>query len=171
MTPGLVNSDFVNGNESAQAYQRLLLAFAPREIKTESEYDEVQSQIDRLIDKGELSDAEQEYLNLLGMLIYAYEEKTENKSEYDLRGVALIKGLMELYSLRQKDLLPIFKTESIVSDVLHGKRRLTTEHIDGLAAFFDLPHSLFFEPNQEYTLKMAQARDNLGIAKAVRTIV
>jgi hypothetical protein len=30
--------------------------------------------------------------------------------------------------------------------VLNGKRRLTVEHIDRLAAFFNIPHSYFFEP-------------------------
>ena len=142
MTHGLMNN-----RESEQAYHKLLLTFSPRTIKTEAEYDEVQAQIDKLIDKGELSSAEQEYLELLGVLIYTYEEKTEKKEDYELNGVALIKGLLDLYTLQQKDLTPIFKTESITSDVLSGKRRLTTEHIDGLAAFFDLPHALFFEPN------------------------
>jgi hypothetical protein len=44
------------------------------------------------------------------------------------------------------DLVPIFKTRSIVSAVLAGKRQLTVEHINRLAAFFNLPHELFFEP-------------------------
>jgi len=45
--------------------------------------------------------------------------------------------------------VPIFKTKSIVSAVLNGKRQLTTEHIDKLAAFFRLPHGLFFEQGVE----------------------
>lgn len=148
----------IDNPETTQAYQQLLLAFSPRTIKTEADYAQVQAQIDRLIDKDDLSIAEQEYLELLGMLIYTYEEQTERKEDYELRGIALLKGLMDLYDLQQKDLVPIFKTESIISDVLKGKRRLTTEHIDGLAAFFKLPHSLFFEPNRERYLRLEQAR-------------
>jgi HTH-type transcriptional regulator/antitoxin HigA len=53
---------------------------------------------------------------------------------------------MEVHGLKQKDLAPIFKTRSIVSAVLNGKRALAAEHINLLAAFFHLPHELFFEP-------------------------
>jgi len=54
--------------------------------------------------------------------------------------------LLALHNLKQRDLLPIFKTKSIVSAVLNGKRQLTVAQINGLAAFFNVPHALFFEP-------------------------
>lgn len=130
-------------------YAELLLAFLPRPIKTESDYEAVQQEVDRLLDKGNLSSDEQDYLDLLGTLILNYEERLEDETQYELRGLALIRGLMELHGLKQKDLLPIFKTESIVSAVLHGKRQLTVEHINKLSAFFGLPHDLFFEPVSE----------------------
>jgi HTH-type transcriptional regulator/antitoxin HigA len=127
-------------------YQELLLAFPPRIIQTEEEYAKIQEAVDRLVDQQALTAAEQEYLDLLGALIWDYETRTEEKQHYELRGVELIKGLMELSDLTLKDLNPIFKTKSISSSVLNGKRRLTVEHIDRLAAFFNIPHSYFFEP-------------------------
>ena len=39
----------------------------------------------------------------------------------------VIRHLMEAHSLRQKDLVDVFGTESIVSDVLNGKRDHTTQ--------------------------------------------
>jgi HTH-type transcriptional regulator/antitoxin HigA len=57
--------------------------------------------------------------------------------------------IAENASVKQKDLVPIFKPKSIVSAVLNGKRSLTAEHIDKLAAFFHLPHGLFFEPIED----------------------
>ncbi len=66
--------------------------------------------------------------------------------EFELRGIELVTGLVELHELKQKDLPPIFKTRSIVSAVLNGKRPLTVKHIDKLAKQFNLPHELFFEP-------------------------
>ena len=75
------------------------------------------------------------------------EGRTENESEFDLQGIELIRGLMELYNLKQKDLIPIFKTKSIVSAILNYKRQLTTEHINKLAAFFRLPHTNCFLSN------------------------
>lgn len=127
-------------------YGVLLLDFLPRVIKTETDYITVQEQVDRLIDQDVLSPAEQDYLDLLGMLIWEYEARTESQTEYELRGIELIRGLMALHGLKQIDLVPIFKTKSIVSAVLNGKRQLTVEHINRLAAFFKIPHDLFFEP-------------------------
>jgi HTH-type transcriptional regulator/antitoxin HigA len=121
-------------------------------IQTEEEYAKVQEMVDRLVDQKALTAAEQEYLDLLGTLIWDYEARTEEKQHYKLRGVDLIKGLMELSDLKLKDLNPIFKTKSISSSVLNGKRRLTVEHIDRLAAFFNIPHSYFFEPMETESL-------------------
>lgn len=129
-----------------QSYRDLLLTFLPRPIKSEQAYGLVQAEIDRLIDQDELSPAEQEYLDLLGTLVWEYEARVEDRTEFELRGVELVKGLLALHNLKQKDLLPIFKTKSIVSAVLNGKRQLTVAQINGLAAFFNLPHALFFEP-------------------------
>jgi HTH-type transcriptional regulator/antitoxin HigA len=126
-------------------YEALLLHFLPRPIETEAAYEATQREIDRLVDKGDLSPDEADYLHLLGTLVMEYEARTESAADYDLRGVALVRGLLSLHGLKQKDLVPIFKTKSIVSAVLNGKRPLTTTHINRLAAFFHLPHSLFFE--------------------------
>lgn len=128
------------------AYRNLLLNFLPRPIASEQAYLATQDEIDRLVDKVELTPDEQDYLTLLGGLIEAYEEQVEDETDYELYGVELVKGLLDLFDLKQKDLLPIFKTKSIVSDVLNGKRQLTVEHINKLAIRFNLPHSLFFEP-------------------------
>ena len=52
--------------------------------------------------------------------------------------------LMEANSLKQKDLVSIFGTPSIISEVLNGKRRLTTEHIRKLSRRFHVSPELFF---------------------------
>jgi HTH-type transcriptional regulator/antitoxin HigA len=55
-----------------------------------------------------------------------------------------LKALLVEFGLRQKDLVPIFKTESIVSEVLNGRRNLTVEHIQQLAVFFHISPAVFF---------------------------
>ncbi len=127
-------------------YPELLHAFLPRPIRGESDYQAVQTEVDRLIDRGDLSADEVDYLDLLGTLILEYEHRHEDHAHYELRGVELIKGLVELHGLRLMDLIPIFKTKSIASAILNRHRRLTAEHINRLALYFGLPHSLFFEP-------------------------
>lgn len=106
-------------------YGKLLAQFLPRTIKSEEEYETVRAEIDRLLDLDAPSPAEEEYLDLLSALLREYEAATEERGDYELRGVELVKGLMELRGLAQTDLVPIFKTKSIASAVLNGKRRLT----------------------------------------------
>ena len=118
------------------SYPELLQKYQPRPIVAEVQYDQAVSQMNTLIDKGDLTVDEQDLLTLLGTLVAAYEAKYYPDEMFDYRGVELIKALMADMSLKQKDLLPIFKTKSIVSAVLNGKRQLTVAHIDKLAAFF-----------------------------------
>jgi HTH-type transcriptional regulator / antitoxin HigA len=45
--------------------------------------------------------------------------------------------------LKQKDLLGVFETASIASEVLKGKRGLTTDHIRPLSRRFDITPAAF----------------------------
>jgi HTH-type transcriptional regulator/antitoxin HigA len=122
-------------------YMDLLKRFPPRPIKTEADLLATQKMIDVLLDSGEMTPEKQDYLNLLGILVYEYEEK--HILIPDLSGVALLKALIDELGLKQKDLVPIFKTESIVSAVLSGQRKFTVEHIEKLADFFKVSPSVF----------------------------
>jgi HTH-type transcriptional regulator/antitoxin HigA len=132
-----------SGSRSSSAYIELLKTFPPRPIGSEEELIATQNVIDSLIDRDTLTPDEQDYLNVLGSLVYEYEQKHE--SIPDLNGVELIKALLDEFGLRQKDLVPIFKTESIVSAVLNGQRQLTADHIRKLAEFFHISPAAFFE--------------------------
>lgn len=123
-------------------YIKLLTTFPPRPIKSEEELEATQDIIDQLLDQEKLSQDEKDYLNVLGALVYEYEQKQEPIP--DIYGVELLKVLMQDNNLRQKDLVPIFKTESIVSDILKGKRELTKRHIEELSKFFYVSPSVFF---------------------------
>ena len=52
--------------------------------------------------------------------------------------------LMEHRGLLQTDLVPVFGSRSVVSEVLAGKRDLSKAHIRGLAEFFSLSPAAFF---------------------------
>jgi HTH-type transcriptional regulator/antitoxin HigA len=140
MTPGL---------NKPKTYIELLQAFPPRPIKSKEELLATQEVIDSLIDRAmeSLSPDESDYLNLLGALVYKYEQTQEPVP--DIYGVELLKVWMEELGLRQKDLVAIFKTESIVSDILKKRRKLTTRHIQELAEFFHTSPSAFFPLQQK----------------------
>ncbi len=123
-------------------YVELLKAFPPRPITSEAGLLATQEVIDSLLDKGELTSEEHEYINVLGTLVREYEETQEPIP--DIYGVELLKALLVEFGLRQKDLVPIFKTESIVSAVLSGQRQLTANHIKKLSEFFHISPAAFF---------------------------
>ncbi|MDJ0676898.1 MAG: helix-turn-helix domain-containing protein [Calothrix sp. MO_167.B42] len=143
----LINKQYRNGTMlyNNTTYQELLNSFPPRPINSDKELEKTQAVVDALIDKGSLTDDERDYLNLLGLLIHEYEETQELVP--DIFGVEILKVFMEEQNLKQKDLISIFKTESIVSNVLNGKRQLTVEHIQKLADFFHVSPAVFFPIN------------------------
>lgn len=122
-------------------YFQLLQKFPPRTINNDEELDKTIAVIDNLLDRKSLSPDELDYLNVLGTLVSDYEQKEEPFP--DIYGVELLKVLIAERDLRQKDLVVVFKTESIVSDILSGKRQLTLRHIQELAQFFNLAPAIF----------------------------
>ena len=91
---------------------------------------------------GKLSKAESRLTELLTLLITEYEERS-----YRLRPstpLQVVAELMRANKLRQKDLADVFGTESIVSEVLNGKRELNKDHIKRLSKRFSVSPELFF---------------------------
>lgn len=129
-----------------ERYIDLLNEFPPHPIRSTSDSIAIQRVVDCLLDSSHLSPDQQEYLNLLGIIISEYEDK--NTEIPDIYGVELLNVLIEEWGLKQKELVPIFKTESIVSAVLNGHRQLTVEHIQKLAEFFHVSPAVFFHSNQ-----------------------
>jgi HTH-type transcriptional regulator/antitoxin HigA len=134
-------------------YLALCRRFPPRAITSRRQLQQTEAIIDRLVDSpGKLSRAQREYLNTLGTLVLDYEE--EHVPIPDLDGVDLLHQLIKDRGLRQKDLIPVFKTESIASAILKRRRELTRRHIEGLARFFDVPPAVFL-PDLRRNAKVA----------------
>ncbi|WP_242045346.1 helix-turn-helix domain-containing protein [Anabaena catenula] len=87
------------------SYIELITSFSPRTIKSEEDLEKTQAVVDKLLDKGELTEAEEDYLDLLGILIHEYEQQQDLVS--DIYGVDLLKVLIAELNLKQKDLVPI----------------------------------------------------------------
>jgi HTH-type transcriptional regulator/antitoxin HigA len=81
-------------------------------------------------------------VDLLSDLLADWEDTTV--AIPDVHGVELVRALSEERGLRQKDLVGIFATESVVSEVLAGRRELTRKHVEGLARFFGVSPAAFF---------------------------
>jgi HTH-type transcriptional regulator / antitoxin HigA len=124
-------------------YASLLSNSLPTVIRSEAENERHIAMLAELDRKGSrLSAAERRMAELLTLLIENFEEK-----HYALKAAGPLNVLNELMlsnDLKQKDLLDIFGTPSIVSEVLCGKRNLTTEHIRRLSRRFHVSPEVFF---------------------------
>src|SRR4028119_129317 len=104
-------------------YIEIITAFPPRPITCEAEFIATQNRIDSIVSRSNLTQDDRDYLNVLGILVYDYEQKHEPMPV--LKGIKLLKALMVEAELSQKDLVDIFATESLVAEVLNGNRELT----------------------------------------------
>ncbi|HLO48572.1 MAG TPA: transcriptional regulator [Kamptonema sp.] len=124
-------------------YIELITAFPPRPITCEVELIATQNRINEILDSRKMTQDDRDYLNVLGTLIYDYEQKHEPMPV--LKGIKLLKALMVEDNIQEKDLADIFLTEFLVAEVLNGKRELTASQIQKLAEFFHLSSAAFIE--------------------------
>ncbi|MBC1192189.1 MAG: transcriptional regulator [Microcystis sp. M_OC_Ca_00000000_S217Cul] len=123
-------------------YLELLKQYPPRPIHNEEDLEMMQEVINRLLDKPQLTAEEREYLNVLGALIYEYEENQEPIP--DIYGLELLKFILEEKKLQKQDLLSIFESKSTLDDILDGQQELTPIYIQKLANFLNISPDLFF---------------------------
>ena len=115
---------------------------SPTPITSERQHEEYLSVLDKLASKENPTREEEKYGEVLMSLIEVYEEM--HYSIPDASPVEVLRTLMDANDLRQKDLAPIFGSESIVSEVLHEKRALNKNHIEKLSKRFRVSPAVFF---------------------------
>jgi HTH-type transcriptional regulator/antitoxin HigA len=124
-------------------YGKLLATALPRKIETEEQNERYLGIIEKMMDKGadKFSPEEHALFDLLIALIEEFEKKAYPMPQVEPR--ERIKYLLEEKGLKNKDLLPVFNSEGVISDVLNGKRPVTLKTARKLADFFDVPTELF----------------------------
>jgi HTH-type transcriptional regulator/antitoxin HigA len=124
------------------AYGKLLARTLPRVIKSAQENDRMIAELEKLDTRGRpLTPEEESLAELMTLLIREFEE-----SKYPLghaEPLEALRILMEDRGHRQRDLIPVFGSSSVVSDVVNGKRAISKTHALRLAEFFHVPASLF----------------------------
>jgi HTH-type transcriptional regulator/antitoxin HigA len=127
---------------SRPEYADLLARALPSVIHSEKENERYLAMLGELDQRGKLSPAEQRLAELLTLPIEDFEQKS-----YALKPakpIEILSELMEANSLKQKDLVDVFGTPSIVSEVLNEKRGLTIEHMKKLSRRFNVSPEVFF---------------------------
>lgn len=124
-------------------HQFLVRTFPLRPIRDAAQLDLAITVIDRLVERDDLAASEQDYLDVLVDLVERYEQ--EHVVLPRVSSVDVLRHLMEENELQQVDLVALFGSKSIVSEVLSGKRRLSLNHIRKLSAYFGLPADVFID--------------------------
>ena len=114
----------------------------PVPITSERQHQEYVSVLGKLASKKNSTKEEEKYAQVLMTLIEAYEE--EHHPIPDASPVEILRALMEANDVWQKDLAPIFGSESILSEILHNKRVLNKGHIEKLSERFHVSPAIFF---------------------------
>jgi HTH-type transcriptional regulator / antitoxin HigA len=135
----------MTANVNDKKYANLLASVLPSVITNDKELERLTQEIDRLITKdikqGSLSPEEDKLLELLSLLVEEYEDKHYPIPEASPNEI--LKFLMEQKDLKQKDLLPIFGSTGITSEVVNGKRSISKAQAKKLAEFFKVSVELF----------------------------
>ena len=116
--------------------------FHPKVIKTTAEHELAIARIEELF-TAKPGTPKGDELELLILLVETYEAK---EFPIDLPDpIEAIRFRMQQANLKQKDLIPIFGSESKVSEVLNGKRELSLSMIRKLASELGIPTEVLLQ--------------------------
>ena len=123
-------------------YGRLLARKLPAVIRTEDDNERLIAELEEFDSRDDqLTPEERECAELLTVLIEAFED-----ANYALEGStpdSRLRSLMEEHGLRQRDLLEVFGSRGVASEVVSGKRAISKAQGKKLAVLFSVPADLF----------------------------
>jgi HTH-type transcriptional regulator/antitoxin HigA len=126
-----------------EEYAHLLGKALPHVIHTETENERCTAVLESLLRKKNRTAEEKRLAELLTLVIEQYEDQRYALSP-PAGPIDILRHLMDSSGLRQVDLLDVFGTASVVSEVLSGKRKLSKAHIAKLSDRFHVSPALFF---------------------------
>ena len=119
-------------------YSALIERFPLRPLRNDSDLDIAVAVLNDLIDRDSLDSGEEDYLEILGLIVSAYEDSIYERPEFS--GVDRVRYLMEENGLSQAD---VARETGIpaqsLSDILNGKRRISPKAREKLAERFGVP--------------------------------
>jgi HTH-type transcriptional regulator / antitoxin HigA len=122
-------------------YGKLLAESAPTVIESEKENRLLATVLRDLMKKKDLTAEEKALAKLLGHLIQDFEQRSYKPQKPTPRETLI--GLMEMNRLKQADLLSVFGSSGIASEVINGKCEISKAHAKALAKFFNTSTDLF----------------------------
>lgn len=121
---------------------RMIERGAPHLIRNEEQLAAYTKELYRLTAEPNPTRAQLEAIELLTLLIERYE--AENFAVPHASPAQVLRFLLNRHGLRQRDVAKELGSESIVSEVLSGKRKLNATHIEALSRRFMVSPAVFF---------------------------
>lgn len=119
-------------------------------IKTDAQYNKYCDMLESLVDSGRKTQAIQDEIELLSLLIEQYDAAHNTFDDAD--PIQLLKALMKEHKLKSVDLAQLLDvSEGLVSDMLNYKKGLSKDTIRMLSERFKLNQEAF---NRPYALKV-----------------
>jgi len=115
------------------------------EPKSEADYEQLVQVLDEVLDAGGADENHPlaRLADSLGDLVEEW-EACHHVMMPAASGIEVLRFLMKEHGIKQAD-LPEVGTQSVVSEVLNGKRQLNVHHISRLAARFGVPAGVFID--------------------------
>jgi HTH-type transcriptional regulator/antitoxin HigA len=115
---------------------------APHLIRTEEQLAAYTKALYRLTAEPHPTPTQVEAIELLTLLIERFEE--EQYALPTASPASVLRFLLAQHGLKQRDIAPDLGGESVVSEVLSGKRKLNATHIEQLSRRFHVSPAVFF---------------------------
>lgn len=157
---------------ATEPYLELVKKVPLRPIESDQELDIAIATIDSLLAKPSLSRDEDDYLDVLGDLVYKY-ERTSQPIE-PVADSVMLRHLMAAKTISRVELhrgtgIPV----STIAAVLQGKRSLSREQVAALSAFFRVAPNVFALPQngalqKKAAIPAAQARRRSAKARKTK---
>jgi HTH-type transcriptional regulator/antitoxin HigA len=112
-------------------------------IADERDYEASTRLADELLDEGAMEEGHPRHslFMMLSDLIYAFDQR--HYPIPNVQGVQVLRFLMKQHDLKQTQ-IPEIGSQSVVSEILAGKRSLTVDHIRNLSERFGISPNSFF---------------------------
>jgi HTH-type transcriptional regulator / antitoxin HigA len=121
---------------------RMIERGAPHVIHSEEQLAAYTKALYKLTAEPHPTRAQVKAIELLTLLIERYEE--ENYTVPKAAPADVLRFLLERHGLKQRDVATDLGGESVVSEVLSGRRKLNLTHIDQLSKRFRVSPAVFF---------------------------
>jgi HTH-type transcriptional regulator/antitoxin HigA len=123
-------------------YGELLRSVRPHVIRDVSENEAALRQIEEFMSRGDaLSPEERELMDLLVALVEKFE--ADQYVVVAASPAAILRELLAARNLKQKDVVDLFPSKGIASEVLAGKRGISKAQAKRLAVFFNVSAAIF----------------------------